>query len=71
MSHTPPKNPPPLSGPALRAAVLAAETPLLQDIVKRAFFAQLDIDLLDALDLREAHPLPWILPTLATPEGSP
>lgn len=65
MSSTP-KPPPPLSGEALRAAVKAAETPVVRAVVKQTFFKQLGLTQLDALDLRGSGLLPYALPTLPT-----
>jgi hypothetical protein len=55
-----------MSGEALRAAVIAAETPLVRAIVKQTFFKQLGLTQLDALDLRSSKPLPYALPALPT-----
>lgn len=67
MSSTP-KPPPPMSGEALRAAVMAAEAPLVRAVVKQTFFKQLGLTQLDALDLRGSKPLPYALPALPAPE---
>jgi hypothetical protein len=51
-----------LRGAALRAAVRAAETPLLGDVVKRNLAAQLGLNELFELDLSEYDPEPAALP---------
>ena len=55
-----------LTGGALRAAVHAAETPLLADLVKATLFAQLGLDQLLREDLRAHEPAHPANPNLKT-----
>lgn len=62
-----------LSGVALRAAVRAAEAPVLGEVAKRNLVSELKLDELFALDLREWDPepasLPHHAPAAALPDG--
>ena len=49
---------PVISGKALQAAVRAAETPVVGQVVKDVFMRQLGIDRLLEMDLREARGAP-------------
>ncbi len=53
-----------LTGRALSAAVRAAETPLLADLIKASLFAQLGLDRLLREDLRAHEPAPPANPNL-------
>lgn len=64
------RTPPRLAGRALRAAVTAAESPMLGAGFKQLMFKQLGInDLLD-LDLEPADTPPWSLPRVAEAASS-
>lgn len=58
-----PKAPPRLSGRALRAAVAAAESPMLGAGFKQLMFRQLGIEALMAVDLSGQELPPLVLPT--------
>lgn len=57
-----------LSGLALRGLVRAAENPVSGVLVKRQLFADLELDSVLQMDLRDEDPAPAVLPFHPAPE---